>query len=265
MTVVAPPNLPADPDAAWAAYRDRVQRLKAAYSDIPPGQPVRLAKRTTNLFRSRVRTTGPGLDVAAFDGVIEVDAEARRADVQGMTTYEHLVDATLAHGLMPLVVPELKTITLGGAITGLGIESSSFRNGMPHESALEMDILTGDGRVVTARPEGEPHRSSRVFRTPTVPSATPCEPASNSSRCTPTSISATCHSGSFRPSSRPWRRSVPPGPMRAKRSRSSTAPSFPLTRATSRSVRGATTSRPSATTPDRRFTTAPFRAGARTG
>jgi FAD/FMN-containing dehydrogenase len=51
-----------------------------------------------------------------------------------MTTYEDLVAATLPHGLMPLVVPQLKTITLGGAVTGLGIESSSFRNGLPHES-----------------------------------------------------------------------------------------------------------------------------------
>jgi FAD/FMN-containing dehydrogenase len=67
-----------------------------------------------------------------------------------MTTYEDLVSATLAHGLMPLVVPQLKTITLGGAVTGLGIESSSFRNGCPHESVLEMDILTGSGEVVTA-------------------------------------------------------------------------------------------------------------------
>ncbi len=99
----------------------------------------------------------PGLDVTAFDGVIEVDAEARTADVQGMTTYEHLVEITLRHGLMPLVVPELKTITLGGAITGLGIESSSFRNGMPHESMIEMDILTGSGEVVTARRDNE-HR-----------------------------------------------------------------------------------------------------------
>ena len=72
-----------------------------------------------------------------------------------MTTYEDLVDATLPHGLMPLVVPQLKTITLGGAVAGLGIESSSFRNGLPHESVLEMDILTGDGRVVTATPDNE--------------------------------------------------------------------------------------------------------------
>ena len=72
-----------------------------------------------------------------------------------MCTYEHLVAATLPHGLSPLVVPQLRTITLGGAVTGLGIESASFRNGLPHESVLEMDILTGAGDVVTARPEGE--------------------------------------------------------------------------------------------------------------
>ncbi len=146
---------PAGP--AGDAYRRRVEDLLASYRAIPPGTPVRLAKKTSNLFRPRSTPAGPGLDVSGFDGVIEIDARNRWADVQGMTTYEHLVDALLPYGLMPLVVPELKTITIGGAITGLGIESSSFRNGMPHESVLEMDILTGAGEVVTARPEGE-HR-----------------------------------------------------------------------------------------------------------
>jgi FAD/FMN-containing dehydrogenase len=155
MAVAAPLSTSAEQETAWTAYRDRVQRLKAQYAALPAGHPVRLAKKTTNLFRPRARPTGSGLDVASFDGVIHVDTGSRTADVQGMTTYEHLVDATLAHGLMPLVVPELKTITLGGAVSGLGIESSSFRNGMPHESVLEMDILTGDGRVVTARRGGD--------------------------------------------------------------------------------------------------------------
>ena len=70
-----------------------------------------------------------------------------------MCTYEDLVAATLPYGLSPLVVPQLKTITLGGAVTGLGIESTSFRNGLPHESVLEMDILTGTGDVLTASPD----------------------------------------------------------------------------------------------------------------
>ena len=37
-----------------------------------------------------------------------------------MCTYEHLVEVTLAHGRIPLVVPQLRTITLGGAVSGLG-------------------------------------------------------------------------------------------------------------------------------------------------
>ena len=49
-------------------------------------------------------------------------------------------------------MPQLRTITLGGAVTGLGIESTSFRSGLPHESVLEMDVFTGAGEVVTTRP-----------------------------------------------------------------------------------------------------------------
>ena len=37
-------------------------------------------------------------------------------------------------------------------MTGLGIESTSFRHGLPHESVLEMDVLTGAGEVVTTKP-----------------------------------------------------------------------------------------------------------------
>jgi len=132
-----------------------VAALQRQYAALPPDAPVRLRKRTSNLFRPRSRSSDAGLDMSAFASVFSIDADALTADVGGLTTYEDLVEATLAHGLMPLVVPQLKTITLGGAVTGLGIEASSFRNGLPHESVLEMEVLTGDGRVVTARPDNE--------------------------------------------------------------------------------------------------------------
>ncbi|MDM4722648.1 FAD-binding oxidoreductase [Micromonospora sp. WMMA1363] len=140
------------------AVRDHdqaVARLRRSYAAVPPGEPVRLAKRTTNLFRPRSVPRAPGLDVSGLGRVLHVDPAARTADVQGMCTYEDLVDATLPQGLMPLVVPQLRTITLGGAVTGLGIESTSFHNGLPHESVTELDVLTGAGEIVTARPEGE--------------------------------------------------------------------------------------------------------------
>ncbi len=138
-----------------ARHQHAVDRLRASYEAIAPGARVRLAKRTSNLFRSRDAAGGPGLDVSGLGGVISIDPVAGTADVQGMCTYEDLVAETLRHGLIPYVVPQLRTITLGGAVTGLGIESTSFRNGLPHESVLEMDVFTGAGEVITARPEGE--------------------------------------------------------------------------------------------------------------
>lgn len=136
-------------------HKAGVDRLLASYRAIPRDANVRLAKKTSNLFRARAKPTAPGLDVSGLTQVIAVDAQARTADVAGMTTYEDLVATTLRYGLAPLVVPQLKTITLGGAVTGLGIESTSFRNGLPHESVLEIDILTGSGEIITATPDNE--------------------------------------------------------------------------------------------------------------
>lgn len=136
----------------WHRHEQGVKRLKDSFAAIPAGKRVRLAKKTSNLFRGRESTT-PGLDVSGLGGVIAIDPVAQTADVQGMCTYEDLVDATLPYGLSPLVVPQLKTITLGGAVTGMGVESTSFRNGLPHESVLEMDVLTGTGDIVTCSPE----------------------------------------------------------------------------------------------------------------
>jgi FAD/FMN-containing dehydrogenase len=145
---------------ALTTHAAGVERLLASYRALPPGSPVRLAKRTSNLFRSRAATDAPGLDTSGLTHVIGVDVEARTADVAGMCTYDDLVAATLPFGLAPLVVPQLKTITLGGAVTGLGIESTSFRSGLPHESVIEMDVLTGAGEVLTV----SPNENADLFR-----------------------------------------------------------------------------------------------------
>ena len=92
------------------------------------------------------------MDVRSFDRVLRVDPDRMIADVEGMTTYGTLVDETLRYGLLPAVVPQLKTITVGGAVSGLGIESSSFKYGLVHETVEEMEILTGKGSIVGCSP-----------------------------------------------------------------------------------------------------------------
>jgi FAD/FMN-containing dehydrogenase len=95
------------------------------------------------------------LDVGAFCDVLAVDADAGWVEAEGMVSYEALTAACLARGVMPAVVPQLKTITLGGALAGVGIESSSHRYGLVHDTVLEFDVLLGDGRVLTCRRDNE--------------------------------------------------------------------------------------------------------------
>jgi FAD/FMN-containing dehydrogenase len=117
------------------------------------GKSVRLQKNASNLFRHRQKSQAFKIDVRDFNQVISIDAENRLADVEGMTTYEDLVAATLPHGLMPTVVPELKSITIGGAVAGIGIEATSFRYGLVHETVRELEVLLADGRTVICSPD----------------------------------------------------------------------------------------------------------------
>ncbi len=133
------------------SYEEKKQRLSAQLRGNVGG--VRLAKSTSNLFRAREKPDGERLDVRQFNQVLRVDAVNETVEVEGMTAYERLADVCLASECMPLVVPQLKSITIGGAVSGIGIESTSFRHGLPHESVLDMDVLLADGEVVYCTPD----------------------------------------------------------------------------------------------------------------
>ncbi len=139
------------------SYQDKQHRLVEALTGARTQAPLGLRKDSSNLFRDRREPPKHRLDVRAFNQVIEVNTDQGWVDVEGMTPYDTLVAACLSQGVMPTVVPQLKSITIGGAAAGVGIESSSFRYGLVHETLLEMDILLPDGRVVLARPDNE-HR-----------------------------------------------------------------------------------------------------------
>ena len=140
----------------YRAYEARKARMAQAMR-VSGVAPPRLDKSTTNLFRDRKEGPRTRLDARDLTHVLDVDPVAGTVDVEGMTTYEAIVDATLPHGVMPAVVPELKSITIGGALAGVGLESSSFRYGLVHETNEEFDVLLATGDVVTCRADNE-HR-----------------------------------------------------------------------------------------------------------
>ena len=99
--------------------------------------------------------TDEKVDLTDFDEIIEVDLERGVCIAEPGIPFCKVVDHTLPLGLVPIVVPELKTITIGGAVAGCSIESMSFQYGGFHDTCLEYEIITATGEVLTCTPDNE--------------------------------------------------------------------------------------------------------------
>lgn len=117
--------------------------------------PMGLVKQGSNLFRDRSKSAKHRVDLSDFHHVLDTNVEEGWVDVEGLMTYEDLVIQTLPYGVMPAVVPQLKTITVGGAVAGVGIEATSHHYGLVHDTLLELDVLLPEGEVVHCTPDNE--------------------------------------------------------------------------------------------------------------
>src|SRR5581483_10503540 len=141
---------PSDSVDAFSEHQAKREKLVADLAAArASGSAVGLAKSTSNLFRHRDGASKRKIDVRGFDRALAIDTDRMIGEVEGMTTYDDFVAASLECDCLPTVVPQLKTITVGGAVSGIGIESSSFRFGLVHETVTEIDVLLADGSVVT--------------------------------------------------------------------------------------------------------------------
>lgn len=95
------------------------------------------------------------VDISDLNDVLLVDVERRVCVAETGATFAQVVAATLPHGLVPLCVPELKGITVGGAVAGCSIESMSFRYGGFHDTCLEYEVVTATGEVLICTPDNE--------------------------------------------------------------------------------------------------------------
>lgn len=94
--------------------------------------------------------------IGYLDEILEIDEEKLTATAESGVTFADLVQKTLSYGLVPYVVPELKGITIGGAVSGCSIESMSYRFGGFHDSCLEYEVIGADGKIRVCSRENDP-------------------------------------------------------------------------------------------------------------
>jgi FAD/FMN-containing dehydrogenase len=141
-------------DADVATPEGRPHRLQLRTR--PEGRPVSLKKKAVShqVPKPRdLRYRDYKIDISHLTEILAIDPVRRICVAESGVTFVDLVRATLAHGLLPIVVPELKTITIGGAVAGCSIESMSIVHGGFHDTCLEYEVITGTGDVLSCTPE----------------------------------------------------------------------------------------------------------------
>jgi FAD/FMN-containing dehydrogenase len=153
--VLAELHSPSECEALHAAKVTRIARQLCAHRS---GRPVSLRKAAPPHQVPKfgdLRRHDDKIDVSDLTAILDIDPVARTCTAESGVMFEDLVAATLRYGLVPIVVPELKTITVGGAVSGCSIESMSFRYGGFHDTCLAYEVITARGEVLTVTPDNE--------------------------------------------------------------------------------------------------------------
>ncbi len=136
-------------------HAEKVVRVAAQLRAHDPSRPVSFRKKAVSHQvpkKNDLRHKDDKIDVSDLDEILEIDPAARTCTAEAGVTFVDLVAATLPFGLVPIVVPELKTITIGGAVSGCSLESMSYRYGGFHDTCLEYEVVTARGEVLRTRP-----------------------------------------------------------------------------------------------------------------
>jgi Delta24-sterol reductase len=142
---------PGDSMISHAEHNSRVTTIASRVAGFHSSKtPFRIYHGSTNSTRNSARQRDNTVDTSGLSNVLSIDVSARTALVEPNVPMDALVKATLAHGLLPPVVPEFPGITVGGAFAGTAGESSSFKFGFFDATVLRIEILTADGTVMSA-------------------------------------------------------------------------------------------------------------------
>jgi len=134
-----------------------IKEMDKTLSEFRKINNISISRKTNDigtLFRSNKKNY-EGFSLDNLNGIINIDIENKWIEVGGKTRFYDILNYTLKYNLMPKIVPELSSITVGGAICGISIESSSFWWGWVHDTIIDIDVLTASGEVLYCTRDNE--------------------------------------------------------------------------------------------------------------
>lgn len=108
-----------------------------------------------SIYGRSLSEDGIVIDMNRLSAIRDVGPD--RIMVDAGATWQSVLDATLPQGLTPPVLTNYLGLSVGGTIAVGGIGGSSSRYGMQTDNVLELNIVTGDGQVLTCSAKSNPN------------------------------------------------------------------------------------------------------------
>lgn len=136
-------------------HNKKVKEIQERLKKAP--HKISLSCHTSNTLRdNEYKKITHHLNLSSLNKVLHIDQENRYALVEPSITFAALCKKTLKKNLIPKVVPEFESITVGGAIMGAALESSSHKYGQFCDTCIEYELILGDGTKMIASREKNP-------------------------------------------------------------------------------------------------------------
>ncbi len=139
-------------------HEQKINRIIKQLKERKSTKPVSLKKKAVSHEvpkPSDKRHSDEKIDLSNLNEILHINTEKRICIAEPGVTFIDLVTATIKYGLVPIIVPELKAITIGGAVAGCSIESMSYKHGGFHDTCLKYEIITAKGDVLICTPDNE--------------------------------------------------------------------------------------------------------------
>lgn len=132
-----------------------IKNLSQNLKQISNNEKITIKRNTSCCFRDEYKKNTSEISLVSFNQILSVNIDDKYVVVEPGVSMEQITDflLNLKQGpyMLP-VTPEFKHITVGGAINGLGIESSSCKYGLFEKTVLKYEVILTSGELIEATP-----------------------------------------------------------------------------------------------------------------
>lgn len=131
-------------------YVRGIARQMRRISENPKSKRINFTHGSTYSTRTEENEDYAFVDISGLNNVLEVNTKEKYALAEPNIPLDKLLKTTLENNLIPQVIAEFPGITVGGAVNGASLESSSFKYGQFNDTAEEYEIVLANGDIVRA-------------------------------------------------------------------------------------------------------------------